>query len=143
MDENIFELGAPVMSDVTDEPIGMVVSKVSLENTIEEKISSREGLGESGMIFLINNQGYQITKKLFEEKVDLGTKVETENAKECLEDLEEDDPEAEEEEGEEETGDIRVFKNKSGTKSLALISPYMKLAGVFWAKLERMNYMVF
>lgn len=121
LDTDIFELGAYVMSEENDEPIGMI--KVDFDSQILDNVTlDRKGLGESGEIYLINHQGYTITPRIFKTQADLTEIVDTPNSAECLEDLEEDDPEAEEREKEED-GDLRMFTASGGDQKIGVDVP--------------------
>ncbi|MEA2112551.1 MAG: ATP-binding protein [Patescibacteria group bacterium] len=52
---------------------------------LDNILADRTGLGETGETYIINKDGYAITPLLFEENPFLKFKVESENAKNCLE----------------------------------------------------------
>lgn len=128
---NLFEIGTYVMSDETDEPIGIV--EIDFDSGILDGITlDRKGLGESGEIYLINHQGYTITPRIFKTQADLTELVDTPNSAECLEDLEENTPEVEEKD-KREGKDLRVFTDEHGESRIGVDVP---IYGVGWCLLS-------
>jgi len=77
---------APIKNSKTGELLGVIVARLNL-NTLNEIVTDKTGLGKTGEIYLVNKYGYMITPSLFVKDTFLKLKVDTENARKCLEDV--------------------------------------------------------
>ncbi len=68
--------------------LGVVVERAFMQ-AIDEITTERTGLGKTGEIYLMNKDGYMITPSRFAEDTFLKLKVDTENSRECLQDIKE------------------------------------------------------
>ncbi len=71
---------APVLDESDAGFLGVVVIKASMK-ALDNIVTHRTGLGETGEIYLINKDGYMITPSRFVKDVFLTRRVDTENAK--------------------------------------------------------------
>ena len=120
-DEEFDRLGlsvsAPIMRE--DKFIGVMINKIKPDG-LYKILLDRIGLGETGEIYLVNKEGYMISPGRFEETVTLDRKIETENSKECLEDL------MDGEERDEEIN-VRIFEGYKGGKTIGTDEPIYKM----------------
>ena len=79
-------LSAPVLDPVTKKCLGVVCTRIGL-NFLDQITGDKTGLGKTGEIFLINRKGYMITPSRFIKNTFLTLKIESENARNCLEDI--------------------------------------------------------
>ena len=82
--ENAIAFSAPVFNKEKTVFLGVIVARVTME-TLNKITTDRTGLGETGEIYLINKDSYMITPSRFKENTFLKQKIDTENAKTCLE----------------------------------------------------------
>ena len=74
---------APIRDDRTGHLLGILL--VGIEMTgLNEIITDRTGLGETGEIYLINRDSYMISPSRFVQDTFLKLKVDTQNARDCL-----------------------------------------------------------
>ncbi len=79
-----FAVSAPILDD--DKLIGVIILKVGLDTLFEITLEG-QGLGETGEVYLVNEEGFLVTPSRFlrgEEKGVLVQTVESEHAKECF-----------------------------------------------------------
>jgi len=62
---------------------GVLVARIDI-SVLKDITTDRTGLGETGEVYLINQEGYAITTLLFKKDTFLSFKVDSENAKNCL-----------------------------------------------------------
>jgi len=79
-------LSAPVLDPVTKKCLGVVCTRIGL-NFLDQITGDKTGLGKTGEIFLINRKGCMITPSRFIKNTFLTLKIESENARNCLEDI--------------------------------------------------------
>ncbi len=79
---HVISVSAPIL--VNDEFAGIVIIDVEVANRLYQITTNRTGLGETGEIYLINQDGYMITPSRFIDKTFLKMKVNSPKAKECL-----------------------------------------------------------
>ena len=85
--KNSIAISAPIKHPETGTVLGVIV--VRIETTVlDEIVLDKTGLGETGEIYLVNEDGYMITPSRFEQDTFLKKKVDTENVEECFEDFE-------------------------------------------------------
>jgi len=84
---NAIAFSAPVIDQKNSVVLGVAVIKISLEE-LNRVTQNRDGLGQTGEIYLINKDGYMITPSRFVEDTFLKQKVDTENARNCFKDIE-------------------------------------------------------
>ncbi len=87
MEQPSLAFSAPVFEDVTNNLLGVVVIRIKLY-PLNDIMTYRTGLGETGEIYLLNKDGYMITPSRFIDNTFLKQKVETENARNCFKDVE-------------------------------------------------------
>lgn len=80
----VIDVSAKVVDDETGNFIGAVVAILSLED-LSEVTAKRNGLGETGEVYLIDKDGYMLTPSRFLENQLLVQKVDTINSRNCLE----------------------------------------------------------
>jgi PAS domain S-box-containing protein len=81
------------MNDNNGNFVGVMVIRINMD-VLNDIVSDKTGLGETGDVYLLNADGYAITSLFYEEDTFLKLKVDTENSKSCLsmfEHFEEDD----------------------------------------------------
>lgn len=78
---------APIINSKTKEFLGVIINKISLD-MLNEITTDRTGLGKTGEMYLINRNGYMITRSRFVKNKFLKLKVDTPNAERCFEHLE-------------------------------------------------------
>ena len=66
--------------------MGVAVGRINLSK-LGEITARRTGLGKTGEIYVLNRHGYMLTASRFINDTFLKLKVDTENARKCLEDL--------------------------------------------------------
>jgi len=71
------------MNDMNGNFVGVIVMRINMD-VLNDIVGDRTGLGESGEVYLLNEDGYAITPLRYEENAFLKFKVETENSKNCL-----------------------------------------------------------
>jgi len=71
---------APVLDEQDAGFLGVVVIRVSMK-ALDNIVTHRTGLGKTGEIYLINNQGYMITPSIFVKDTFLKKRVDAENVK--------------------------------------------------------------
>ena len=74
---------APIIDPHTAKFLGVMVLRIKLDE-LNEITTSRVGLGETGEIYLINEQGYMITPSRFVKDTFLKLRVDTENSRAAL-----------------------------------------------------------
>ena len=74
---------SPSIAVSTPHAGGVLVGRIDLV-VLNEITRDKTGLGETGEAYLINREGYAISSLLFKEDTFLEFKIETENAKNCL-----------------------------------------------------------
>jgi PAS domain S-box-containing protein len=79
-------VSAPIKDRETKALLGVAVCRISLSK-LDEITARRTGLGKTGEIYVLNRHGYTITPSRFRNDTFLKLKVDTENARKCLEDL--------------------------------------------------------
>ncbi|KPJ49093.1 MAG: hypothetical protein AMJ41_03625, partial [candidate division Zixibacteria bacterium DG_27] len=84
---NSLAFSAPILDEDNAALLGVVVARFPVEELNRITID-RTGLGETGEIYLVNKEGYMITPSRFAEDTFLKLKVDTENVRDCLEDME-------------------------------------------------------
>ena len=77
-------LSAPILNIEAKKYLGIVCVRINL-NFLNQITTDKTGLGETGEIYLINKQGYMITPSRFIKDTSLNLKIESENARKCLE----------------------------------------------------------
>lgn len=83
---NSLAFSAPVFDEEDPARLGVVVTRLSMEE-LNRIAACRTGLGKTGEIYLVNKEGYILTPSRFVEDTYLKLKVDTENVRDCLEDL--------------------------------------------------------
>ncbi len=83
---NSLAFSAPVFDEEDPARLGVVVTRLSMEK-LNRIAACRTGLGKTGEIYLVNKEGYMLTPSRFVEDTFLKLKVDTENVRDCLEDL--------------------------------------------------------
>jgi PAS domain S-box-containing protein len=83
---NSLVFSAPVFDEEDPARLGVVVTRLSMEE-LNRIAACRTGLGKTGEIYLVNKEGYMLTPSRFVEDTFLKLKVDTENVRDCLEDL--------------------------------------------------------
>jgi len=78
----------PFLDPETNVSLGAIALDVSLDE-LNEITLDKSGLGKTGELYLINEEGYAITDLLFVDDVFLKWKVDSIGSRDCLEDLEE------------------------------------------------------
>lgn len=73
---------SPILCE-TNGCLGVAVTRIEM-SVLNEIASESTGLGESGEIYLINQEGYMITDSKFKQDTFLKEKIESINAKNCL-----------------------------------------------------------
>ncbi len=79
-------VSAPIKDRETKALLGVAVGRINLSK-LDEITARRTGLGKTGEIYVLNRHGYMITASRFINDTFLKLKVDTENARKCLEDL--------------------------------------------------------
>jgi len=79
-------VSAPIKDRETKALLGVAVGRVNLSK-LDEITACRTGLGKTGDTYVLNRHGYMITPSRFTNNTFLKLKVDTENARKCLEDL--------------------------------------------------------
>ncbi len=91
----------PIVTDLSNEPNGVIVISQAFDAKYNGEVGSEKGiginqilldktgLGETGEMYLINEESYAITPLLFVDDAFLKWKVDTIASRDCLEDLEE------------------------------------------------------
>jgi len=72
-----FAISAPVKSLTGDRLVGVVVARYDL-TTFNNITTNREGLGETGEVYIVNKDGYMITESRFIKDTILKQKIDTE-----------------------------------------------------------------
>ena len=119
-ERNAYVVAAPIHTG--GEFLGVVIIKMGLE-TLAEITTDRTGLGETGEIYILNRNGLLITPSRFlgGNAGILTQEVDTENSRECFEDIEEYfNPELEE--VEEHEDELLTYKDYRGEKVLGVHS---------------------
>ena len=80
-------LSAPILDPVTKKCLGVVCARIGL-NFLDQITGDKTGMGKTGESYLINKQGYMITPSRFIKNTFLTLKIESENARKFLEDIE-------------------------------------------------------
>jgi C4-dicarboxylate-specific signal transduction histidine kinase len=80
-------LSAPILDPVTKKCLGVVCARIGL-NFLNQTTADKNGFGKTGEIYLLNKIGYMITPSRFIKNTFLTLKIESENARNCLEDIE-------------------------------------------------------
>jgi len=80
------DVSAPIKDRETKALLGVAVGRINLSK-LSEITARRTGLGKTGEIYVINRHGYMITASRFINDTFLKLKVDTENARKCLEDF--------------------------------------------------------
>jgi len=78
----VLEITVPVL--LNGESIGIIIAESNTEDLFDI-IRERTGLGKTGEIYLINKDAYMISPSRFRENVILKQRVDTENARLCME----------------------------------------------------------
>jgi len=78
----VISIAAPIIKN--DELLGAITAITDLKELFEI-LEDRTGLGETGEIYLVNKDYYMISPSRFKEDVILKQRVETENARRCME----------------------------------------------------------
>ncbi len=130
--KKLITISAPIIHDEENKFIGVLVIRIETEK-INEIITDRTGLGETGEVYLINKEGYMVSPARFlpEEETFLKQKVDTENAIECLQDLK-----AGTREKEDEKEDLFIFENYHGEKVIGVDIPIHETQ---WCLLAEIN----
>jgi len=79
-------VSAPIKDSETKALLGVAVGRINLRKLVEIT-ARRTGLGKTGEIYVLNRHGYMLTASRFINDTFLKLKVDTENARKCLEDL--------------------------------------------------------
>jgi PAS domain S-box-containing protein len=79
-------LSAPILDIVTEKCLGMVCARIGL-NFLNQITGDKTGMGKTGKTYLLNKHGYMITPSRFIKNTFLTLKIESENARKCLEDI--------------------------------------------------------
>jgi PAS domain S-box-containing protein len=79
-------VSAPIKDRETKALLGVAVGRINLSK-LGEITARRTGLGKTGEVYVLNRHGYMITASRFINDTFLKLKVDTENARKCLEDL--------------------------------------------------------
>ena len=77
-------ISAPILEHANNTLIGVVVIRIRL-NSLNNIMTDRTGLGETGETYLINRDGYMITPSRFMDDTFLKQKVDTPESRECCE----------------------------------------------------------
>ena len=119
-------ISVPVLEDVTNDLIGVVVSRMRMD-FLNEMTMDRTGLGETGEIYLINRDNFMITPSRFVDDAFLGKNIDTPELKKWLELTEEEHMEREE---------IAVYEGYYGKM---VIGTHHRIKGVDWCLLAEMG----
>lgn len=76
-------ISAPVLDEETAGFLGVIVARINMKE-LANITSDKTGLGETGETYLVNKDGYMITKSRFTEGSLLTQKVDTENTKDLF-----------------------------------------------------------
>ncbi|MBN2455117.1 MAG: PAS domain S-box protein, partial [Sedimentisphaerales bacterium] len=79
-------VSAPVSDSKTGKFLGVIAARVTL-NVLNEITTDTTGLGKTGEIYLVNKYGYMITPSRFIKDTFLKQKVDTQNTRDCFEDI--------------------------------------------------------
>ncbi|MCD6298639.1 MAG: response regulator, partial [Deltaproteobacteria bacterium] len=79
-------VSAPIKDRETKALLGVVVGRINMRK-LYEITACRTGLGKTGEIYVLNRHGYMITPSRFINDTFLKLKVDTENARKCLDDV--------------------------------------------------------
>jgi len=77
-------VSAPIKDRETKALLGVAVGRINISK-LDEITAGRTGLGKTGEIYVLNRHGYMITPSRFTNNTFLKLKVDTENARKCLE----------------------------------------------------------
>jgi len=82
--ETGYLISSSVIKHNTEDFVGVLVVKISLD-ALGKITTDAIGLGETGEVYLINNEYYMITPSRFLKNTFLNQKIDSENAKNCFE----------------------------------------------------------
>lgn len=140
--EDVLIISEPVKDKISLDLIGILGVRLRLED-IQELFEEETSSWNTKETYVIDENGILLTPSIFlkgENKGVLTQFIDTENSEECLEDLEEKGEgafEREKEEKEEEGGDLRVFENYNGEKTIGTDFPIPQLE---WCILSEVGY---
>ena len=78
--EPLIAVSAPLLNNDTGEFLGVFAARVRL-NELNDIVTEKTGIGESGEIYIVNKQGFMVTPSRFKEDAVLKQKVDTENVR--------------------------------------------------------------
>ncbi len=134
--KNSIAIATPILDDEDKQFLGVFVARLELTD-LYRITTDTTGLGETGEIYLINKDGYMITPSRFKEDTFLKEKVDTENSRECLRDLEEYGSRARElDEREKQEEDIRIFDDYRGIKVVGTDCPIPEMQWGLLAEID-------
>jgi len=119
-------ISAPVLEDVTNNLIGVMVFRMRMD-FLNDIVTDRTGLGETGEMYLINKDNFMITPPRFVSDAFLGKKADTPESTKWLELSEEEQVEREE---------AAVYESYYGKM---VIGTHYRIKGADWCLLAEMS----
>ena len=110
---------------------GVLVARIGMDK-LNEITTNRTGLGETGEVYLVNKEAYMITPSRFKEGVLLRQKVDTVNAKNCLDMLK-----RVEEEGHQ--GHSSVTLSESDYRGVSVLGAHYPIRETGWCLLAEID----
>jgi len=100
---------------------GVLIARIKLDS-LEKITTDRTGLGETGEIYLINNDYFMITPSKFLEDTFLKQKIDTENSRECFENKN--------------THDVKIYTDYRG---ISVLGTHVYISEKNWCLLVEIN----